>query len=85
MEAIMQAVRQAMSATSKTFSAVEKFAGAAEHIGTVCEEAAGAFADEQRYKRAANLKLMRKEFDINLEAKDMQLTAKATKIKSIAM
>ena len=85
MEALFAAIRQAASMLSKLFSAGEKYASAIDHIGTVCDESAAAFADEARYKRAANLAVMRKEFDINLEARDAAVeTVKAKRVKAIA-
>lgn len=79
MDSIFTLIRQAAGMVTKLFSAGEKFASAAEHIGTWTDESAAAFSDEARYKRAANLKLMRKEFDINLEVKDNQLETIKTK------
>jgi hypothetical protein len=46
------------------FSALAKVAGAANHLGTWAEEAAGTFADESRHNRNERIKAMMKEAGI---------------------
>ena len=60
---------QLFSAITKYFIAFEKTANAVVHLATWSEETAGAFADDARIKRQANLNAMLRE---------AKLTAKQT-------
>lgn len=65
-----QAIRQFFMTLFVFFSATEKLAKAGEHLSTWAEESAGAFADEARVKRMAQLKAMQKQHGLTVaEAK----------------
>jgi hypothetical protein len=66
------AFRQFLSALTKLFSAAEKVASAADHLGTWCDESAGAFADQAREDR-----LKRRIAIKELEASESKVTATA--------
>ena len=81
-DSIFTMVRQAAGMVAKLFSAGEKFASAAENVGTWADESTAAFSDEARHKRKINNELQRKEFD--LIAQDRQVKLAERKPKAIA-
>lgn len=72
MTQLMQALTQFFSTMFVFFSMTEKFAKAGEHVATVAEESAGAYADEARIKRVAQIKEMQKKYGLTAaEAKQI--------------
>jgi hypothetical protein len=84
MESLFAAIRQAAAMITKIFSTGEKFATAAEHLGTWAEQSAAAFSDEATHKRQINITLQRKEFEILAQEREEALDKKKSRVKAIA-
>jgi hypothetical protein len=84
MDSIFRMINQAAAMVAKLFSTGEKFASAAEHIGTWAEQSAAAFSDEASHKRQTNIALQRKEFELLTMEREQALEAKKTRTKALA-
>ena len=79
MDAIMVAIRQAMSMLGKVFSAGEKYASALENIGTFVDESTAGFADEAKDKRKEAREVRELEFKSMMAQRRAAAEAKAPK------